>query len=258
MRGKFYSEVKKAFEMSPFYNHKLPDPPRTLHDKFLWLIACGKLICPEYRFKWPQLDWWKDSDFTAYLEAFEEKEGMNTDRRWNLSQMLRLAEDVPGDTAECGCYNGASSYVICQFNRLGRYSRMHHIFDSLEGLSEPSELDGSHWTKHALCPAEDKLYSNLGRFTGEYRLYKGWIPERFAEVAGNKFSFVHIDVDLHQPTRDSISFFYPRLNPGGILLCDDYGFSTCPGCTKAVNDYMHDKPEPMISMASGGGFMIKK
>ena len=88
-------------------------------------------------------------------------------------------------------------------------------------------------------------------------LLPGWIPERFAEVRDKTFCFVHIDVDLYQPTKDSIAFFYPRMQPGGIILCDDYGFTTCPGATKAVDEYLGGKLEKMISLCSGGGFMIK-
>ena len=68
---------------------------------------------------------------------------------------------------------------------------------------------------------------------------------------------VHVDVDLYQPTRDSIDFFYPRLNPGGLFVCDDYGFTTCPGATKAIDDFMADKPETIVSMDAGGCFFVK-
>ena len=43
------------------------------------------------------------------------------------------------------------------------------------------------------------------------KTYKGWIPERFDEVKDRTFSFVHIDVELYQPTYDSLEFFFPRL-----------------------------------------------
>lgn len=33
------------------------------------------------------------------------------------------------------------------------------------------------------------------------RLYHGWIPEKFDEVANRTFSYVHIDVDLYTTYR---------------------------------------------------------
>ena len=70
-------------------------------------------------------------------------------------------------------------------------------------------------------------------------------------------SFVHIDVDLYQPTRDSLEFFYPRMNDGGIIIVDDFACSVCPGATRAVEEALSDKPEQMISLSDGGGFLIK-
>jgi hypothetical protein len=66
-----------------------------------------------------------------------------------------------------------------------------------------------------------------------------------------------VDVDLYEPTRDSIRFFYDRLNPGGILVCDDYLFMTCPGATEAIDEFLADKPEKMLGLPGGGGFFIK-
>jgi hypothetical protein len=88
-------------------------------------------------------------------------------------------------------------------------------------------------------------------------LYKGWIPSRFDDVRGRRFSFLHIDVDLYEPTLDSMTFFYPRINRGGIVVCDDYGFNTCPGVTKAIDEFLRDKPEKMVSLPDGGGFLLK-
>ena len=44
------------------------------------LRLAGKLLVPSYRFKWPQLDWWKDEEFTRYLDRFGELRVLNTDR----------------------------------------------------------------------------------------------------------------------------------------------------------------------------------
>ena len=88
--------------------------------------------------------------------------------------------------------------------------------------------------------------------------YKGWIPVRFHEVAELKFSFVHIDVDLYQPTKDSIEFFYNKLSRGGILLSDDYGSVWCPGAKLAFDEFLQDKPEQIILLTTGQAFLIKK
>ncbi|HEX8263166.1 MAG TPA: TylF/MycF/NovP-related O-methyltransferase [Allosphingosinicella sp.] len=219
------------------------------------LQAIANRLIPDYRLSWYQLDWWEDPDFNAYLERFGERRGLNTHRRWMLWQLLRLTAGVKGDTAECGVFQGSSSWLICSANR-GR-GRTHHLFDSFEGLSKPGAEDGTYWTPGDLAAGEQIVLEKLSPFADELSFHKGWIPDRFADVEEKTFSFVHVDVDLYQPTRDSIAFFYPRLAPGAILLCDDYACSTCPGATQAADEFLADKPEKMMALDAGGGFFIK-
>lgn len=219
------------------------------------LKRVSQLLLPDYRLSWSQLDWWNDPQFNAYLDYFGEREGFNTHRKWMLWQLLRLVGHVSGDTAECGTFEGASSWLICAADPA--HKRKHHLFDSFEGLSEPESVDGSHWKAGDMAAGEDVVQLALKPFADQLVFHKGWIPARFCDVESRAFSFVHVDLDLRQPTLDSVEFFYPRLSPGGILLCDDYGFRTCPGATNAIDEFLSDKPEKMISLDAGGGFFIK-
>ena len=228
-----------------------PNPDRRL--SALGIVA--NWLLPDYRLTWHQMDWWKDQQFNEYLNRFNERGGFNTHRRWMLWQLLRLISDVPGDTAECGVFEGSSSWLICAAVR--SKDRRHHLFDSFEGLSAPDPEDGQYWRSGALAAGEDLVARNLAGFESMLVFHKGWIPERFDEVQNEQFAFVHIDVDLRQPTIDSVEFFYPRLSTGGILLCDDYGCTTCPGATQAIDRFLVGKPEKMISLDGGGGFLIK-
>lgn len=219
-----------------------------------WLLhRLGSRLCPGYRFVDPRLDWWEDAGFDRFLRAFHEEGGLNTQRKWMVGQLLRLVDDLDGDTAECGAYLGATSFLICAANRAR--GRTHHVFDSFEGLSEPGERDGDHWRAGDLSVSEATVRDVLSGFD-RVRLHRGWIPERFPDVADRTFAFVHVDVDLYEPTRDSVAFFLPRLVPGGILVCDDYGQSSCPGATRAVDELLAERPENMLAMPDGGGFLI--
>jgi len=227
----------------------------TEDQKMSLLARFARIVFPKYRFTHPQIDWWENAAFTKYLSKFGEDKKFNTARRWIMGQLMRLTDTVAGDTAECGSFKGCSSWLILKNNDMSSHNRMHHIFDSFEGLSEPKAEDGGYWSPGTFIIGEDVVKNNLE--TGNYKLYKGWIPERFPEIKDRKFSFVHVDVDLYDPTKDSMEFFYDRLNPGGVLLCDDYGCSTCPGATKAVDEFLEDKPEKMMALSCGGGFFIK-
>ena len=61
------------------------------------------------------------------------------------------------------------------------------------------------------------------------------------------FSFVHLDVDTYESTRDALQFFYPRMSPGGFLISHDYLNAT--GVRRAFDEYFADKPEPIVRIA---------
>lgn len=206
--------------------------------------------------------WHSDQSFFDIWRRFPEATRSVSDRRFVLLSAATSVRNLSGDTAECGAYRGAGSFLILA-SQARNTGKIHHVFDSFEGLSAPDARDdpSKHrtaylWRKHDLAVGEEVVARNLGEFEG-FRLYRGWIPSRFADVAKRRFSFVHVDVDLYQPTYDSVAFFYPRMNPGGIILCDDYGFTTCPGANRAFEDFLADKPESVIHLTTGQGMLVK-
>jgi hypothetical protein len=223
--------------------------------RFYLLVRIARLLLPTYRLRWNTLNWWQNTDFNSYLAQFGELNSFNSDRRWIVHQLLRLIADVEGDTAECGVFEGATSYLICKANQhTSRFTRTHFMFDSFAGLSDPVAQDGTYWRKGDLATHEDIARARL-QACERAVFMKGWIPDRFHEVARHRFAFVHIDVDLYQPTLDSIEFFYPRLNDGGVMIIDDFGFTNCPGAAMAVA--ASGIQDQVLSLPDGGGFLIK-
>ena len=113
---------------------------------FELLVKIGKMIFPKYRFKWHEIDWWESEKFDTFLKKFDKYKTFNDDRLWGLSDLLRLVRYIDGDTAECGVYRGASSALICYENQQTNLRKVHCVFDSFEGLSEPEDIDADHWS----------------------------------------------------------------------------------------------------------------
>lgn len=185
------------------------------------------------------------------------------DRRYVLIEFARYVRNLEGDTAECGVARGVGSALICKALE-GTYAEhgRHYGFDAFSGLPEPAEVDRmnsgeSAWSAGDLAH-DGKLAESAFRQFDHAELRTGWIPDTFAGLEDRHFRFVHIDVDLYQPTYDCIEFFYPRLVPGGVVILDDHGLTTCPGARQAVFDYLKEDSDQVIDLPTGQGLIIKR
>jgi O-methyltransferase len=231
------------------------DPRKLDAAGYRLLVRFARWALPGYVPSKPGKRWFADDEFLeAYDRLLPGDERRSAERKYFLRSLLSMADGLPGDTAECGVYNGAASWFIC--DHFAGSGKLHHGFDSFEGLPEPAAVDGDYWHKGDGVSSEEAARENLSGFP--VALYKGWIPERFGEVGDRRFCFVHVDVDLYEPTRASIEFFYPRLVPGGVMLFDDYGSAMCPGARKAIDEFMAGRPEPLIEAPTQQAFLIRR
>ncbi len=237
--------------------------PRTRHDALHEYLGV-KAARAGFEIYNKNLMWQDEPAFWDVWKASPYFQKQRPDRKFVLWSMARSTRNLPGDTAECGVLDGASSYLICSARQDTGLAAEHHAFDSFEGLSAPRPEDrpgnpvAYEWAPGDLSVPLEEAMRKLSRFD-TIRYYKGWIPSRFEEVSARRFSFVHVDVDLYQPTQDSLAFFYPRLVPGGILLCDDYGYHTCPGARKAFDEFAATTPEQsVVHLPTGQGFIVKR
>jgi O-methyltransferase len=197
-----------------------------------------------------------DTKFLADFTRFARGVDRSFDRKFVMRDIARFAAQLPGDMAECGVYRGGTAWFMAKALR-ERPGALLHLFDSFQGLSQPSGVDGSHWRAGDLAIPLIEVREALGPMESAIRYWPGWIPNEFHNVRSSKFSLVHIDVDLAEPTWDSLTFFYPRLVSNGIIVCDDYGFETCPGAREAMDAYFGELNIPIIHLPTGQGLAIK-
>ena len=215
-------------------------------------LVPGQHLSENYR------SFFRDTAYAAFYERFGEGNYHSYDRRYALAQFARMAADLPGDFAECGVYRGATAYLLARALREAAPDRRVHLFDSFAGLSAPATIDGAYWHPGDMAVGLAEVRTALAEVLPRVDFHPGWIPERFGEVADRRFALVHLDVDLHQPTADAVVFFYPRLVDRGVIVCDDYGFETCPGARRALDDFFADKPEKVLNLPTGQGVVIRR
>ena len=193
-------------------------------------------------------------------------------RLYNAVQFFRYTLDLEGEVAECGAFRGLSSFVFCsyvrQFNPLFR-GQGYHIFDSFQGLSEPSEADvissseyGEPGTHHEGAGAFRGALETVKATLSDYPMityHPGWIPASLEGLPERQYKFVNLDLDLYDPIKGAIEYFYPRMVTGGAIVIDEYAIPRWPGAKKAVDEFCREQGLiAAISLTTGNGALIKK
>tara|TARA_Y100001958_G_C21227211_1_gene552677 strand:+ start:1718 stop:2362 length:645 start_codon:yes stop_codon:yes gene_type:complete len=212
----------------------------------------NKVEKKNYYFLNPTLDWFKDWD----VQIKDINDSFQFSRIKNLIEILKLTKKLEGDYLEFGVYQGESAKFICEYIDTNNKNSSFIGFDSFEGLSNPQSEDGKYWKFGDLSIEMQVAKNNLIDFNFVH-LIKGWLPDSLKNVPLEKICFVHFDLDLYKPTLDSLNEIYSLLVEGAVVVFDDYGFETCPGVTKAVDEFLRHKEEEIINLSSGGSFFIK-
>jgi O-methyltransferase len=161
-----------------------------------------------------------------------------------------------GDIVECGVFRGGTAMIAAQTILESGRERPLRLFDSFEGFPESHEgvdrFQGGDLSNTSL----DAVRARLSSYPFA-QFHVGFIPDSFAGLPITQIAWAHVDVDLYQSVRDCIEYVYPRLAPGGFLIFDDYGFPTCPGARRAVDETFAKLPEVPLVLPTGQCMVVK-
>lgn len=175
-----------------------------------------------------------------------------------------VKNDVPGDIVECGVWKGGSMMAaMMALQDMGVNDRHIYLFDTFEGMTEPTELDYSLTGEAAsdLLQKNEKdeerniwAYSplekvranvlSLGYDESRIHFVKGRVEDTIPKMAPKSISLLRLDTDWYESTFHELAHLYPRLSAGGVLIVDDYGH--WQGARKATDEYILNNNLPIF------------
>jgi O-methyltransferase len=209
------------------------------------LRTAGWRLVPQNR-EVPNSIWEDDAEFLGLASKISDHTLVSNDRLYFLYQLARSSAGLPGDFAEIGVYKGGTAWLLSKV--LEKSKKTLHLFDTFEGMPEVDRNKDDVEFVQAGIFADTSLEA-VRDYLKEFpatKFYKGLFPGTAPPVAEMKFSFVYIDVDIYQSTKDCLEFFYPRVTPGGVIVSDDYKSLKCPGVKKAFDEFFADKREAPV------------
>lgn len=186
---------------------------------------------------------------------------------------------IPGDLVECGVWKGGSMMAAAlTLQHTKDDDRRLFMYDTYEGMSDPTENDKTFSGEAAvkLLKKEDReknadgvwAYSSLPdvqqvmKRTGypENLVYfiKGKVEDTIPQTLPGSIALLRLDTDWYESTKHELTWLFPLLTKGGVLIIDDYGF--WKGARKAVDEYFEENNIPILltRMDNTGRIAIKQ
>ncbi|HMZ08861.1 MAG TPA: TylF/MycF/NovP-related O-methyltransferase [Anaerolineales bacterium] len=164
------------------------------------------------------------------------------------------------NTAEVGVYKGGTSYFIASIAKQMGMPIRHFCFDTFEGHAAEDinlSVETSHFP-HAFNDTSFESVKDYLKYFENVSVHKGRIQDTAHILQDSLMHFVHLDMDIYEPTLFALQFFTDRMVQGGVVLLDDYGFETCPGIEKAVNEFLSMHSNYFGTALLSGQFILVK
>lgn len=166
-----------------------------------------------------------------------------------------LTTGVKGDVVEFGCYVGTTSLFLQRLILAHGGAKKLHVYDSFAGLPDKLPQDaspaGEQFKGGELLATKAQLIKNF-KHAGLPMpiIHKGWFEEFTPADVPERIAFAFLDGDFYSSILASLKLVWPRLQPGAVVLVDDYHTEALPGVRQALKEWSKDHSFTLRNEAS--------
>lgn len=181
------------------------------------------------------------------------------DRQLLVAQCLRHvgARRLAGTVAEFGCYRGHTAIqMVHTMAQLGDTAPV-LLFDSFAGMPPSDHPGDARWVAGDLTADYEEVQRRFAPYQ-RVEVVRGFFRDTMPAYASHSFKFAHVDADLYVSIKEVDAWLLPRLVAGGIVIWDDYGFSSCEGARQAVDEDLAGRSDFLALDLPTGQFLAMK
>jgi O-methyltransferase len=188
--------------------------------------------------------WGKYNDTLFHEIASDSRIRNNTlmgfDRMYIIWQALLNTRFLNAPTMEAGVYRGGTSaFIVLATEKLESAAKKHYAIDTFSGHAHQ---DLSSIDVHTAGLFSDNSIADVELFfcgiSDRVEIIAGRLDAIENKILKEEFSFVHLDMDIFEPTCEYLRFIDDRLLRGGVIIVDDYMAPKCPGIKKSVDEFL--------------------
>lgn len=216
-----------------------------------------------------------DPSYAAIIAQVKPYTMTSYERIGNMMDAVRYvsAACIAGAIVECGVWRGGSMMAAALALLEADDLRELYLFDTYAGMTAPTARDvdyrgkmaeesyraslvGGHseWCHAGLSDVTANLFST-GYPPEKCHFIEGDVLKTIPDEAPDEIAVLRLDTDWYESTRHEMAHLFPRLQPGGILIIDDYGHWS--GCRQAVDEYFGPARPFMFSIDNTGRAVVK-
>lgn len=180
-------------------------------------------------------------------------------RCYELWELIPQYTKLNGQFLEVGVWKGGTSVIICKRVEMYNKDKIVYLADTFKGVVKASDKDKYYKGGELKSNKESVIELLKSLNIKNFKILAGIFPDETGKfISNDKFSFIHIDVDTYQSTKDIVEWVWDKLVKGGVIVFDDYGFFDCVGVTEYINELRSLDDRIIIHNLNGHAIMVKR
>jgi hypothetical protein len=171
--------------------------------------------------------------------------------------MVEQVAGVNGDFVECGVSIGHGLLSLMLLSDLTGRPRQVYGFDSFAGFpdSTPEDLtaDGSYHKRRGDYASPLDIVTRVladgrvdpAQIEQNLHLVPGFFDQTLPHYSGT-IALLHLDCDLYTSYKTCLSQLYDRVQPGGLIMFDEYEDPNFPGAQQAADEFFTGREERIL------------
>jgi O-methyltransferase len=201
-----------------------------------------------------------DTEFVRTYRVIRDKTLVDVYRCYELWQLVAQTAKLPaGDLIEVGVWRGGTGALIGRQCKLAGIGNSIYLCDTFRGVVKAGTQDKAYVGGEHADTSQSTVVNLMQTLGIEHaRILNGIFPDDTGHLISDRtFRFCHIDVDVYDSAKDIMTWIWPRIVRGGIVVFDDYGFHSCVGITRFVNEERARPDRLVVHNLNGHAIVIK-